>query len=84
MGRAMRVAFVLFVLASFGCGILSAQYDDGGSSMSSSDLAEGREEMNQMDSSMNVQPGDSLSSLSEKGMDVQPGDSMDSQGTGAH
>jgi hypothetical protein len=85
MKRAICVVLVFFVLAILGHNISWAQCDySGGSSADSSDLEEGRGEMNQMDSSMSAQPGDSLDSLEEKGMDVQSGDAIDSEGTGAH
>ena len=84
MKRAIFAVLVFFVLAIFGRGISWAQYDGGGSSMDSSDLSEGREEMNQMNSAMDVQPGDSPNLLEEEGMDVQSGDAIDSEGTGAH
>lgn len=84
MKRVMCVVLASFILAVAAHGISWAQYDGGGSSMDSSDLSEGREEMSQMDSSMSPQPGDSINSLEESGMNVQPGDAIDSEGTGAH
>ena len=82
MKRLVGMALIFFVVTIFGYGISWAQYG-GGSSMSSS-LDEGAEEMSQMESSMDVQPGDSTNSLAEQGMNVQSGDSIDSEGTGAH
>ena len=84
MKRAICIVLAFFVLAILDHSVSWAQYDGGGSSINSSDLEEGRDEMSQMDNSMAVQPGDSLDSLEEKGMDVQSNDAIDSEGTGAH
>ena len=85
MRKITSVVLMVFILSVFGCRASWAQYDGGGgSSMASSDLESGREEMQGVDSSMDVQPGDSASSIEERGMDVQSGDAIDSEGTGAH
>jgi len=85
MKRAIFLVLVFFVLGILAHGVSLAECGScGGSSLDSSDLDSGREEMDQMEDSMNVQPGDALDSLESKGMDVQSGDAIDSEGTGAH
>jgi len=78
------LVLAVFILVVFGCSASWAQYDGDASSMASSDLEGGREDMQEMDSAMDVQPGDSTGSIEDRGMDVQSGDSIDSEGTGAH
>jgi len=82
MNKIMSGVLGVFILVVFGCGVSSAQY--GESSIDSSDLESGQEEMQEMDSEMDVQPGDSTSSIEDMGMDVQSGDAIDSEGDGAH
>lgn len=82
MSRVLGAAVLFFMVFTAAQSVSWAEY--GQSSMSSGSLEEGKEEMDQMDNSMSVQPGDSLSSLENKGMDVQSGDAIDSEGTGAH
>ena len=83
MKRAVCIVLTFFVLAILGHSVSWAQYDGVGPSMDSSDLEEGREDMIQMDSSMYVNPGNSINSLGKKGMDVQSGGTIDFEGTGA-
>lgn len=71
MGRvALVIVFIFTVLAAYPAQSARAESGD--------------QEMQEMDSSMAVQPGDTLNSVEEKGMDVQPNDSIDSVGDGAH
>ena len=84
MKRLAGTVLVIFILAFIGYGVSFAQYDESGSSLDSSASEEGSGEIQQMDSEMDVQPGDTVGLLEEKGMDVQSGDAMDSEGAGAH
>ena len=84
MMKMVSVVLVIFMLAVFGFHISWAQCGGDESSTASSDSESGWGEVQGMDSEMDVQPGNSTSSIEEMGMDVQSGDSIDPEGTGAH
>lgn len=71
----LAVVAVLCAPAFAGCGSCGAADTDEG----------GWEEMEEMNTDMDVQPGEETSIIEEQGsMDVQPEDAIDSEGTGAH